>query len=423
MYDIFSLKDYSFPEGFLWGSGYAGHQVEGNNKNNWFWDEEMAGLMPEKSGLACNSYEMFRDDIRVMSELGHQAFRTSVEWCRVEPEQGVFSQKAADHYVEFFSGLKEKGIKVFCTVVHATHPSWFEKIGAFKKIENLSVWENYLEFIIPKIAPYVDFWNVINEFNFRPDVTERLNHVKYHAVGYHIIKKYSKAPVSTAHALTEFAPYRHHDKLDNLMTSYKDYIYHEFFFHAIRTGEVALPFTDGYFDRDIKDTCDYWSINLYTTEVVDGRKADGMGKRYDCKELKMIPKDFYLEEMYPQVMIDNLSRLTDKPVYISENGCCCYDDRFRIVYISLYLSALAEAIRMGVDVRGYLYWSLLDNYEWGSFIPKFGLVDVNRESGNFERTPKPSAYFYRDIIENNGFNQEILRKYLKTMPSLDASIK
>ena len=65
MYDIFTLKDYSFPEGFLWGSAYAGHQVEGNNKNNWFWDEEIAGLMPEKSGLACNSYEMFRDDIRV----------------------------------------------------------------------------------------------------------------------------------------------------------------------------------------------------------------------------------------------------------------------------------------------------------------------------------------------------------------------
>ena len=78
---------------------------------------------------------------------------------------------------------------------------------------------------------------------------------------------------------------------------------------------------------------------------------------------------------------------------------------------------------MGVDVRGYLHWSLLDNYEWGSYTPKFGLVDVNRESGKFERTPKPSAYFYKEIIENNGFNQQILRKYLKEMPSLDVSIK
>ena len=137
----------------------------------------------------------------------------------------------------------------------------------------------------------------------------------------------------------------------------------------------------------------------------------------------MIPQDFYLEEMYPQVMIDNLSRLTDKPIYISENGCSCYDDRFRIVYLSLYLSALAEAIRLGADVRGYLHWSLLDNYEWGSYTPKFGLVDVNRESGNFERTPKPSAYFYKEIIENNGFSQEILRNYLTSMPSLDKNIK
>ena len=148
----------------------------------------------------------------------------------------------------------------------------------------------------------------------------------------------------------------------------------------------------------------------------DARKARFNGKRYDHKELKMIDANFYLEEMFPECMIANMSRLTDKPIIISENGCSCNDDRFRIVYLALYLSALAEAIKMGADVKGYLYWSLMDNFEWGSYLPRFGLCDCNFET--FERTPKPSAYFFKEIIENNGFNQKILRKYLTELPSL-----
>ena len=74
-------------------------------------------------------------------------------------------------------------------------------------------------------------------------------------------------------------------------------------------------------------------------------------------------------------------------------------------------------MRMGIDVRGYLYWSLIDNYEWESFLPRFGLIDCNFKT--FERTPKPSAYFYKEIIENGGFKQEILRKYLKEIPTIE----
>ncbi len=110
------------------------------------------------------------------------------------------------------------------------------------------------------------------------------------------------------------------------------------------------------------------------------------------------------------------TRLTDKPVYITENGTSCDDDRFRIVSLILHLNAIREAMDMGVDVRGYLHWSLLDNYEWGSYLPRFGLSSVDRES--FARTPKPSAHFFKDVIENNGVNQEIIRKYLKELPSL-----
>ncbi|MFA7637200.1 MAG: family 1 glycosylhydrolase [Monoglobales bacterium] len=422
MYDIFSLKDYSFPKDFLFGSGYAGHQVEGNNTNTQYWIDEVAGKKSEASGLACNSYEMYRDDIQLVSDLGHKAFRTSIEWSRIQPDPDTFDKEAADHYIRLFAELKENGIKTFCTIIHFTTPLWFTDKGGLNNADNRIYFEKYLEYIVPKVAPYVDFWNVLNEFNIM-NQPNPIPPLLFHALGYRIIKKYSDKPVSTAHALIEYIPQRKYDKLDNLMCEYRDFCEHEFFFHAIRTGEVIFPRTDGFYDADVKGSCDFWSINLYSRTMQDGRKERRKGKVWDHKHLPMIDyENFFLEEFFPEGVIDVLTRLTDKPVYISENGVACKDDRFRIVWIATYLSALSEAIKLGIDVRGYLHWTLLDNYEWASYTPTFGLCEVDR-TGDFKRTPKPSAYFYRDIIKNNGFNQEILRKYLTSMPSLDPTIK
>ena len=415
MYDIFSLKNYKMPDGFLWGSGYAGHQVEGNNVNSNRWYNEENGKTLERSGLACNSYEMYEDDIDLVDMLGHKAFRTSVEWSRIEPEEGVFCEEALEHYVKLFSKLKERGVKVFATMVHLCHPLWFSKLGDFRQTENLKYFERYLEYTVPRIAPYVDFWNVLNESNMT-GVESKLGALHFHALGYHIIKKYSSAPVSSAHALVQYVPQRYHDRWDRSMTEIKDLENNEYFFHAIRTGEIVFPYKNAIWAPEIKGTTDYWAVNSYVRSMIDARKEKLNGKRYDCKELKMIDMDFYLEEMDPECLIANTTRLMDKPIYITENGCSCDDDRFRIVFIALYLSAVAEAIKMGVDIRGYLYWSLLDNYEWTSFKPRFGLCDCDRIT--FKRTPKPSAEFYREIIHNNGFNSTTLRKYLLEMPSL-----
>lgn len=214
-----------------------------------------------------------------------------------------------------------------------------------------------------------------------------------------------------------YEPTRRYDAFDCAAAKMKDTQFNEFFFHGIRTGEVVMPGHGGYFDKDIKDTCDYWAVNIYTREMVDARKIDFAGERYAHKKLEMIPMKFYLDEMFPETMIHSLTRLMDKPVYITENGCSCLDDDWRIVYITLYLNALHEAMELGVDVKGYFYWSFLDNFEWYSFVPRFGIVDVNFET--YERNVKKSACFYKDIIEKNGFSQDILRKYLKKVPGSD----
>lgn len=428
MTDVFSIKDFKFPEGFLWGSAVAGHQVEGNNIHSNYWHNEQETLKVnpdfEVSGEACNHYNMYKEDTLLLKELGHQAFRFSIEWSRIEPQEGSFKEEELRHYIDELSYLKENGIQTFVTLVHFTVPLWFEKKGGFKSLENLKYFERYLNYILPKISPYVDFWNVINEFNLGSSQAKldfKFNSVFYHARGYHLIKQFSNKPVSSAHALVQYYGKRQNDPFDLTMQKYQDIINHEFFFHAVRTGELVLPHKDGVFDRELKDTADFWSINLYTRDMVDSRKADLAGDRYSFTETRMLPMKFYLDEFFPECMYHNLTRLMDKPVYITENGCSCYDDDFRIVYLAEYFAAMNEAIKAGVDLRGYLYWSLLDNYEWDSYIPKFGIVDVNMENG-FKRTPKPSAYFYRDIIKNNGFSQEILSKYLSEMPRIDKSM-
>ena len=428
MTDVFSIKDFKFPEGFLWGSAVAGHQVEGNNihSNYWHKEQEILKVNPdyEVSGDACNHYNMYKEDTLLLKELGHQAFRFSIEWSRIEPEEGSFKENEVGHYIDELSFLKENGIKTFVTLVHFTVPYWFEQKGGFTKLENMKYFERYLNYLLPKISEYVDFWNVINEFNLgssQEKLDFKFNSVFYHARGYHLIKQFSDKPVSSAHALVQYYGRRQNDVFDLTMQKYHDIINHEFFFHAIRTGELVLPHKDGVFDREIKNTADFWSINLYTRDIIDSRKANFAGERYSFTETRMLPMKFYLDEFYPECMYHNLTRLTDKPVYITENGCSCYNDDFRIVYLAEYFAAMHEAIESGVDLRGYLYWSLLDNYEWDSYIPKFGIVDVNRADG-FRRTPKPSAYFYRDIIQNNGFRGEILSKYLSDMPRVDNSM-
>ncbi len=423
MYDVFSLPDTFFPENFIWGSATSGHQIEGNNIHSSHWKREQAPdfLSDEfraRSGRTCNHYELWRQDATLLKELGHKTYRMSVEWSRIEPVKGQFNKEATEHYVKELALLQEMGIQVFVTLIHFVTPAWFSDMGGYAKTENLKYFERYLEYIVPIITPYVDGWNVLNEFNLglgEEAFARKMSAIKYHARGYHVIKKYSKAPVSTAHAFVEYAPKRHHDPFDNKMAGYVDWAINEFFFHAIRTGELVLPFTDGEYCPEVKGSLDYWGINIYTRSLMDARKSNPWGTRYVHKQLNMVKTGFH-NEMYPEIMIAQLTRIKDKPVIITENGCCCDDDRFRVVYLALYLNALREAIDLGVDVRGYLHWSTMDNYEWKSFVPRFGLVDVNYET--FERTPKPSAYFFKEIIENNGFNQEMLRKYLSELPSL-----
>ncbi len=422
MNDIFSIKSFSFPREFLFGSAVAGHQVEGDNIHSSHYAKEMAKLEKNPaavlSGKACNHYEMYREDIEILKDLGHQVFRLSLEWARIEPTEGEFCEQAIAHYLDVLRTLKENGIKVFLTLVHFTTPAWFWKKGEFEKEENFNCFWRYVEHVAPLVAPFVDYWCIFNEINgglSESSFRKKFNCTRCHARAYHIIKQYSDKPISTAHAYLGYFPKRMSDPFDNALLQYADAFCNEFFFHAMRTGELVMAGIDGIYDKEIKGTVDFWSINSYDRKMRDARRPSGRGTRYASTFTPMIDEAYYQDEFFPELFVHALTRLRDKPVFISENGCPADDDRFRIAYITEYLASVHEAMQMGVEVWGYLYWSLLDNYEWGSFKPRYGLVDVDRENG-FKRTVKPSGYFLREIIAEHGYRPEMLEKYLKELP-------
>jgi beta-glucosidase len=426
MYDLFQLPPIRFPAGFLWGSSTAGHQIEGDNINAQQWHAEQRGDFWVKdpainavSGKACDHLRLWREDVDLIADLGHQAYRMSLEWSRIEPREGHWDEAAIEFYVALLERLNERGVQPFVTLCHITYPQWFAELGGFGKPENLRFFERYIERVVPRIAHLVYGWNVLNEFNGGRSADAgpyKFQLTRVHARGYHLIKQHSRAPVSTAHAFIHWMPRRYHDPLDRMMTELVDFCTNEFFFHAIRTGELVYPYTEAEYDPEVKGAIDYWAVNSYTRHMVDARSASAEGSRFAHKRLRLIPVNgFYLEEFYPEGLIANLERLKDRPVYITENGCAATDDRWRITYIALHLAALTEAIERGVDLRGYFYWSTMDNYEWYSFAPRFGLVHV--DFATFVRTPKPSAHFFRSIIERNGFDQDLIRAYVDALPT------
>lgn len=425
MNDVFSIKPFSFPSDFLFGSAVAGHQVEGDNIHSSHYARELEKLAKDPntvlSGKACNHYEMYGEDIEILKTLEHQVFRFSIEWARIEPSEGEFCKEALDHYLDVLTKLKENGIKVFLTLVHFTVPQWFRARGDFQKEENFSYFWRYVEYIVPKVAPFVDYWCIFNEINAGLDeraFRKKFNCTRCHARAYHIIKQYSDKPISTAHAYLGYFPKRMNDPFDQAIGQYADAFCNEFFFHAMRTGELVMAGIEGIYDKEIKGTVDFWSINSYDRKMRDARRPSMRGTRYPMTYTPMIDEAYYQDEFFPELFIHALTRLRDKPVFISENGCPADNDDFRLVYITEHLAAIHEAMKMGVEVQGYLYWSLLDNYEWGSFKPRYGLVDVDRENG-FKRTIKPSGYFLRDIIREGGYRPELLKKYLEQLPRVE----
>ena len=163
-------KPMKFPDGFVWGVATSSHQVEGGCTKNWSsWenstDEDNNPRIhnDEKSGIACDHWNRYKDDIQLIKDLGVTSYRFSIEWSKVEPEEGRFDAMALEHYKNVCIALKESGIMPVVTLHHFTHPIWFEEMGAFENKENLDYFVRYSERVFDALNEYVGMWCTINE--------------------------------------------------------------------------------------------------------------------------------------------------------------------------------------------------------------------------------------------------------------------
>ncbi len=408
-----------FPQGFFWGAATSAYQVEGNNINSDWWQWEKKTGKPE-SGPACRHYEFYKQDFDLAKSLYHNAHRFSIEWSRIEPKEGKFSQSALKHYLDVILALKKRDIEPIVTLHHFTNPLWFSKRGGWVNGRSVDYFLRYCEFVVRPLAKYVDYWITINEptiyishayiFGVWPPQEKSYlqatqveeNMVSAHLRAYHAIHKIykelnlSRASISIAQNVMAFKPCRR--DLKNRFAAYlRDRLYNLGFLERIMRHDI-IP----------HKTMDFIGVNYYSRQLVE-LKRFGIGNLAAdvcTKNHHRVEKNSLGWDIYPQGLYEVLLELKkyNLPVMITENGICTPDDKLRWKYIYEHLKNLYRAMKEGVQVTGYLYWSLMDNFEWDKgFGPRFGLIGIDYKT--YTRTVRESARRFGQVCKTG-----ILRK-------------
>jgi beta-glucosidase len=396
-----------FPAHFFWGAATSSHQVEGNNRNNDWWRWEQAGGGAEPSGIACNHYELYEKDFDLAASLGHSCHRFSIEWSRVQPGEGVFSERELGHYVRVVDALRQRAIEPIVTLHHFTNPLWFERAGGWRNPKAPEYFAAYVRRVVEALGSKVTWWVTINEpmvllyygyiRGVWPPFAKSLMRsrqayaqlVRAHILAYRAIHGHygknglARPEVSIAHNMVAFVPCR-----DTLLDKCGA---------ALRNRSFNMDLIETLCRRRVLD---YIGLNYYTRNLIHARgcSLDELLIKtcrhcHDC-----LPKNSMGWEIYPEGLHDILGRLKQfkLPVFILENGICTGDDSQRWEFIRDHLAMVHRAIGEGVRVKGYCYWSLLDNFEWDKgFKPHFGIIGVDYASQ--ERTVRESGRRYGEV--------------------------
>lgn len=410
-HDHASLK---FPENFLWGAGTSAYQVEGGNTNTDWWEWEEKNQPPEKrSGEACDQYNRFDSDFSLAKELGHNSHRLSIEWSRIEPEEGKFSQEAIDHYKSVFKSLKEKNMTVMLTLYHFTLPLWISKKGGWENFKTPKYFNRFIKRIVPEFKEFVDFWITINEpgvyvfmsyqggdktgswppqkkSNFL-SVVVMYNLARAHKKAYKTIHSLvPKAMVGIANNLNSFESFHKHSLIEQFAVIVDDFITNHSFY-CLTSGFHDFFGVNYYFN---------WHLNRVEGKLLP-EIVDVGTHGFDVTDMGW--------EIHPEGIFNVLTDISDHiPIFITECGIASTNDDRRNRFLVNYLQEVYRAIQAKVNIQGFFYWSLIDNFEWHQgFTPRFGLIEVDYATQ--KRTPRDSAYVYKEIIEENGIPHKMLR--------------
>jgi len=377
-----------FPENFLWGTATSAYQVEGGIKNSdWTrWKD---------AGLACDHYNRYEKDFDLAKDVLHNnAHRFSIEWSRIEPEEGKWDLKEIEHYKKVLLTLHSRNLTPFVTLHHFTNPKWLSDKGGWENEKVIGYFARYVDFVVKNLGQNVDFWITINEplIYISQGYIERTwppgerglfkmfkvfsNMVKAHKIAYKSIKRIDKnVRVGFCTNNMFFEPHRKKSLLDKFSVFLANYFWNRYFINKVKTHSdfIGLNY---YFHSKIRFPARQKNGNNATTDL--GWEIFPEGIYHVLKELKRYKK----------------------PIYITENGIADAEDKYCSQFIIEHLKWVHKAIQEGVDIQGYFHWSLIDNFEWADgFGPRFGLIEVDYR--NFRRKPRYSAEVYGKICKNN----------------------
>jgi len=414
---------YTFPDGFLWGSATAAHQVEGNNVYSDFWLlEHLPGtFFVEPSGDACDHYHRYPQDIKLLADLGLNAYRFSIEWARIQPEEKWFSRAVIEHYRRMLATCHENGLKPVVTFHHFSSPRWVAASGGWENPATADHFARYCERLARDLGDMIAVGCTLNEPNlaalfsaenigFSTSDSSSLWQAAAQALGVtpNLFKPYlfsslelgfpvmvaahrkaiqavkgagATFPLGWTLALQDLQPVDSSveaaEKAEKL-----NYLINGMYLQAVREGaSMGLD--------------DFVGVQSYSRQLVG---PQGIVRPPEGSELTQMGYEFY------PLALEHTIRMawqeTQLPVIVTENGLATADDTRRVDYIQQALEGVSRCLQDNLPVKGYFYWSMMDNFEWMmGYQMTFGIIGVDRETQ--QRQVKPSARFLGDIARSN----------------------
>jgi beta-glucosidase len=406
---------------FLWGVATSAFQLEGSPNADWTsWDRTL-GERPEIT----NHYSLYREDLALLKDLGVNAYRFSLEWSRMQPRENTWDEKAIEHYQEVVAILRSYNIEPMVTLHHFTHPLWFIKKYPWHTDASVEKFLEYVEKIVARLGG-VKLWITFNEpyvlvlagyfegctppaiRDVSLGVAALTNILRAHAGAYDIIHATCPdAQVSVAHNMAALAPWKRWNPMDRLLSRIAKYFYNHSMLDAFLTGTLRVKFPFGaekMIAVPIKGKLDFFGVNYYTRIHMRFNPFKKMGVEMRHRDIDGYGLTDMGWEIHPkglEKVLRYASRLSI-PLMITENGIATRDSQKKIAFMKRHIDVIERCLRDGMDIRGYFYWSLIDNYEWLQGLDAhFGLYKVDFDT--LRRTPTNAASYYSYVIKSRNF--------------------
>ena len=425
----------SFTKGFLIGASTAAHQVEGNNIHSDYWAQEHMphSSFTEPSGIACDHYNRFEEDIRLMAKAGLNAYRFSIEWARIEPEEGQFDESELEHYRKVIRCCKENGIEPLITLMHFTSPVWLICQGGWEAESTIEYFRRYADFIVKNLGSEIKYICTINEANMGlqlATIAKRFQLMAQQAqksaknaegtvqVGMNFQKmmenmKYAAQEnaeifgtpqpqifVSSRTEQGDTLVFRAHQAAKEAIKAINPDIQVgiTLSLHDLQALPGGESFAEKAWDEEFRHYLpfiqddDFLGVQNYTRTQYGPK---GQMPSPENAELTQMDYEFYPEAL--EHVIRSVHRDFKGNLIVTENGVATSDDTRRIEFIRRALQGVEHCLNDGIPVKGYCHWSLMDNFEWQKgYAMTFGMIAVDRTT--LKRTPKESLQFLGSMI-------------------------